>query len=401
MPKVHADLRIEARYIVPMTSRGAVLEEHCIVVRDGRILDVLPVEESSDRYTAAAVLQRPEHVILPGFINANLEAGMTPTGDVAHPAFTREQWQFSIGQMLKAGTTCFCDRFGTPEQTALAAAEQGIRAVVGVPVARDLTQALRLRDALKDRPLVSTVFAAPSAADLDQAALLRILTLADELDAVLLIDLHRSAAEVARCAAAHGKRPIEWLQEMGALTPALSAVHAADLTDADLEIVRTTGVAVIVCPQASLATGLGSRAVLAQSGSGVRVGLGSASGSRLSADLWGDLRLAGLTSGNSWAALHAAIRGGAEALNLDALIGSAAPGYWADLCCISLAGANVHSTADVVDAVVLRGGRDWVSDTWVAGRALLTDGELTRLDWTALLARIQLHAAAVSPTVQA
>jgi 5-methylthioadenosine/S-adenosylhomocysteine deaminase len=31
--------------------------------------------------------------------------------------------------------------------------------------------------------------------------------------------------------------------------------------------------------------------------------------------------------------------------------------------------------------LVFCGGRDIVSDVWVAGRQLLSDGELTRLDW--------------------
>ena len=42
MPAVLADLCIEARWIVPMTMPGRILEDHTLVVRDGRILDILP-----------------------------------------------------------------------------------------------------------------------------------------------------------------------------------------------------------------------------------------------------------------------------------------------------------------------------------------------------------------------
>ena len=42
MPIAPADLRIEVRWIAPMTARNVVLEDHSLLVRDGRILDILP-----------------------------------------------------------------------------------------------------------------------------------------------------------------------------------------------------------------------------------------------------------------------------------------------------------------------------------------------------------------------
>jgi 5-methylthioadenosine/S-adenosylhomocysteine deaminase len=42
---------------------------------------------------------------------------------------------------------------------------------------------------------------------------------------------------------------------------------------------------------------------------------------------------------------------------------------------------------DPVTQLVDCGGRDLVSDVWVAGRQLLADRELTRLDWNAAAGR--------------
>jgi len=39
--------------------------------------------------------------------------------------------------------------------------------------------------------------------------------------------------------------------------------------------------------------------------------------------------------------------------------------------------------------VLLAGGRDLVSDVWVAGRQLLSEGQFTRLDWPELAARLK------------
>src|SRR3974377_1816201 len=76
MPLVPADLRIGVRWIGPMTARNEVLEDHSLVVRDGRILDILPSAAAIERYSATAVLQRSSHLLMPGMINSQSDASM-------------------------------------------------------------------------------------------------------------------------------------------------------------------------------------------------------------------------------------------------------------------------------------------------------------------------------------
>jgi 5-methylthioadenosine/S-adenosylhomocysteine deaminase len=90
---------------------------------------------------------------------------------------------------------------------------------------------------------------------------------------------------------------------------------------------------------------------------------------------------AGYAALSAWDALATATRGGAAALGLDADVGTLEPGKWADLCCVDLGGPGIQPLGDPVTQLVFCGGRDIVSDVWVAGRQLLSDGELTRLDW--------------------
>ena len=91
------------------------------------------------------------------------------------PEFVRDGVLDAIAEMLKSGITCFADRSERPDEVARVAAEQGMRAVVGLPVseipgpwaksaAEYLTEGLRVRDEFADHPLISTVFA-PHAAD--------------------------------------------------------------------------------------------------------------------------------------------------------------------------------------------------------------------------------------------
>ena len=53
---------------------------------------------------------------------------------VVQAEFVRDAAPVAIAQMLKTGVTCFADAYYFPEETGRAAAEHGIRAVIGTPV---------------------------------------------------------------------------------------------------------------------------------------------------------------------------------------------------------------------------------------------------------------------------
>jgi 5-methylthioadenosine/S-adenosylhomocysteine deaminase len=426
MSAVPADLSIEARWIAPMTIPGRVLEHHTLVVRDGRILDLLPSADAALRYAATARVQRPAHLLMPGMINTATHAARSLLRGAAHgtamhdvaalerrflrPPFVRDGVVMAIAEMLVSGITCFADRCPFPGESARVAGEQGMRAVIGLPVAESatpwagstaehFTQGLRLRDEYKGHPLICTVFAPDAPNTLSDATFAHLATLADELDAGIMIDLHASAAGIAESVAAFGVRPIERLWQLGLLTPALTALYMTHATAEDIDLAQRTGVAVSLCPLASLELGGRLPPAAAFAGSGLRVGLGSGAGAAAHGlELWGAMRLLALMPGTAsgtapaaphaaWHALAAATRGGAAVLGLDADVGTLETGKWADLCCAELRGPATQPLGDPVTQWVLAGGRDLVSDVWVAGRQLLSDGQMTRLDWPGAAAR--------------
>jgi 5-methylthioadenosine/S-adenosylhomocysteine deaminase len=407
MPIVAADLRIEVRWIASMTARDALLEDHSLVVLDGRILDILPSSIASLRYSETPVLQRDSHLLMPGMVNAQSDAAMllyrgvkdqAPAIDRhGNPDFARDSTLAAIAEMLKSGITCFCDRSYFPEETLRTANEQGMRAVAGMPVsetstpwaknaAQSLTRSLSLRDKYKGEPLLSTAFAPRAANTLSDEAFARLVTLADELDAGIMIDLHQSMQEITECLETHGKRPIERLWHLGLLTPALNAVHMLHLTEADLSLMQRTGICITLCPRWDLKFGHSLPQIEALTAVGVCLGLGSGGTASLSLDVWGDMKMIALLS-NAWDGLHAATRGAAAVLGLESEVGTLEAGKWADLCCVDLSGPATQPLSDPLAQLVFGGGRDIVSDVWVAGRQLLSGGELTRLDWPDVAAR--------------
>jgi 5-methylthioadenosine/S-adenosylhomocysteine deaminase len=414
MPFVPADLRIEPRWIAPMTVRDELLVDHSLLIRDGRILDILPTSIASQRYGETPVVRRESHLLMPGMINTQSDAAMLlvrgiPSSNAAlgeFPQFARDGVMAAIAEMLQSGITSFSDRSYFPEEAALAAAEQGMRAVLGMPVteapspwantaSQSLTRSLELRDKYRGHPLISTIFAPCAANTLSDAAFSRLATLADELDAGIMMDVHQSSAEINECIQRFGVRPIERLQQLGLLTPALNAVHMVHLMQGEIELAQRSGISVSLCPQSSLKSGDGLPAAANLCARGMRIALGSAGAATLTQGLWGEMKLIALSSQGAngglspWDVLHMATCGGAQVLGLESEVGTLAPQKWADLCCVDLSGPASQGHGDRLTQLVFNGGRDMVRDVWVAGRQLLSDGELTRLDWPSAAARSQ------------
>jgi 5-methylthioadenosine/S-adenosylhomocysteine deaminase len=398
MPAVPADLSIEPRWILPMTRRDEILERHTLLMRDGRILDVLPSAAAALRYAPRAVLDLPEHLLMPGLVNAYTRIGMPPPTTQV-PQFAPAGALLCIANMLKAGTTCFCDIGDFPRLAAEIAAAQGMRALIGLPIAEQpsswahsageyLTRALSLRDEYKGHPSVTTGFA-PRSALLSDATYARVHMLADELDASILMSLHESQRDIDDSLTRYGLRPLERLQSLGLVTPALAAAHMVHLSATDIDLARREGVGVTLCLASNLLRGTGLAPVAALKSAGLRLSLGTDGAVCGNAqDMWTEIKLLALHSQSSgeprlgpWDALAAATRGGAAVLGLDTETGTLEAGKWADVCGIDLSGPATQPLYDPVGQLVFSGGRDMVSDVWVAGRQLLSKGQFTRLDW--------------------
>jgi 5-methylthioadenosine/S-adenosylhomocysteine deaminase len=401
MPAIPSDVNIKARWIAPMTSACELLEAHTLVIRDGRILDVLPHEAAAERYAPCVELDRPAHLAMPGLVNARTRIAPL-AGDSSEEAFWADGALLSIANMLKAGVTCFCETGYFPREVAAMAVAQGVRAVIGLPVAEHssawaqspgecLTRALKLHDEYRGHPSISTRFAPLRADLLGDETLLRLGVLAAELDAGILLSVHESQHEVETSLRLRGKRPLRRFQDLGLLGPASTAAHVRHLDAADLDLVRSSGAPVTLCFTSGLMRGQGVPPIDALSAPPVRVSLGS-DGEYCgpSQDLWSEIRLMALHSrgASPGTVLGAATRGGAAALGLESETGTLEPGKWADLCCVDLSGPATQPPGDPMLSLIAAGGRELVSDVWVAGRHLLADGRFTRLDWPELALRL-------------
>ena len=71
------DCVIQARWVIPVEPGPAVLADHSVVLKDGRIEAVLPSAEATLRYEAQRRVSLPQHVLIPGLVNLHTHAAMS------------------------------------------------------------------------------------------------------------------------------------------------------------------------------------------------------------------------------------------------------------------------------------------------------------------------------------
>lgn len=423
-----ADLVIHAPWVLPVDAQDSVLAGHAVVIAGGRIKALLPSLEARRRYPTARELDLPEHLLIPGFVNAHTHSAMTLLRGLADdlPLMTwlqdyiwpaEQRWvspemilagsRLAALEMLKSGTVCFNDMYYFPEVTAHAMAEAGMRAVVGmilldVPTVyadgpdQYLRQGLALHDHYRGHPLIHTAFAPHAPYTVSDASLTRVRTLADELEVPIHIHLHETADEIDQSLRDHGTRPLRRLQRLDLLGPNLVAVHMTHVEEEEVDLLAATGTHVIHCPasQLKLASGFCPVARLRETGVSVALGTdGAASNNEL--DMLGEMRLAALLAkgvARSAAALPAptalrmATLEGARALGLEEETGSLEIGKSADLVAIDLGHPNTQPIHNPLSQLVYAANHSQVRHVWVAGRQLLRDGQPTTLNSEEILA---------------
>ena len=71
------DLIVHARWVLGAHDSHALLDEHCVVVKGERIVDVLPSDEATKLYNAGSEISLAEHILMPGMVNAHGHAAMS------------------------------------------------------------------------------------------------------------------------------------------------------------------------------------------------------------------------------------------------------------------------------------------------------------------------------------
>ena len=297
---------LQADYILTWNEELELFTGGEIIIEDSLITYLGPRQErpaeNFDR-----VLNIPDSLVMPGFINTHTHAAMTLfrgyADDLPLQEWLRDKiWPaeaklksddiywgtlLAIAEMLKGGTTCFADMYFHMDEVARACQESGIRA--------SLAQGLIGMDEIKgtlglkqSRSLVEnwhnqgegriTVMLGPHAPYTCPPSYLRkVREMAGELQVPIHIHLAETRREVEESCQEYGKTPVELIAEAGLLEHDLLAAHCVHLAAADIELLAAKNVAIAHNPGSNmkLASGICDAGGLFKRGINVTIGTDS------------------------------------------------------------------------------------------------------------------------------
>jgi 5-methylthioadenosine/S-adenosylhomocysteine deaminase len=431
-----ADLLLVNGVVVTLDASWSVFERGAVAVRGRDIIAVGPAEQLAARYQAAEVVDCAGCAIMPGLINAHTHIPMSLLrGLVADiqldvwlfgymfpvestfvdPNFSYVGSLLSCAEMIRGGTTTFCDMYYFEDQVARAADETGMRAICSQTVMRmptpdaasyeeGLSRARRFVAEWRDHGRVIATIAPHAPYTCTDEIYREAVALCREYGVPLVTHLSETAREVVESRQQRGMTPIAYAQAMGAFDVHCIGAHCIHATEDDILLLQHHGAGAVPCPSSNLklASGVGpyQRFIAA----GVKTGLGTdGPASNDDQDMWTEIHLAALLpkglSGDPTVvpareALALATCRGAQAIGLEQLVGSLEPGKRADITVIEL--GQLHSApryryaSDVIYSYLVYTARNTdVRHTLVDGRFLLRDHALLTVDQASVLARAQ------------
>ena len=433
------DTLIIAGWVIPVVPRGRVLENYAVCMRGDKIVALIPAAEA-DSYNAAEVIRLPEHVVLPGFINMHGHAALSLLRGYADdcsllsflydyvwpaesthscPDFVRDGVDLAIVEMLRSGTTCFSDMYFFPDTVAERVQRAGMRGQVVFTIMDSpptwsenadacITKGMAVWDKFRDNKLVTVVLGPHAPYSVSKSVFGRIAELSSEFNIPVHIHLHETADEVREAEQTNSHRPLATLHAMGLINAQTQCVHMTTLNDTEIELLADTGAHVIHCPESNMKISAGRCPVAKLQVAGVNIALGTDSPiSNNDLSMLGEMRSAALlakigdndpTVLSARKVLEMATINGAIALGRQEDLGSIETGKLADLIAIDFAQPETQPLYDPISQLVYATHAQQVTHTWVAGRCLMRERELTTLDLTSILKRVRDRAAGIAKT---
>lgn len=421
------DLLVTARWILPIAPENCALEKYALAIQGDRIIDLLPLEKAQQQYYAENYLELKNHAIMPGLVNSHTHVAMNlfrgladdlalmdwlqnyiwpAEKEIINAQSVADGTRLAIAEMLRGGTTCFNDHYFFHDTIAATAAEEGMRAAVGLLIFNIPTQwtknekeaIARAKATLEKKsnlPGIKWILAPSHPFTVSDEALLEIKALAEQYDLPIHMHVHETVDEIEQSIKDYGMRPLERLHRLGLLSNRFIAVHMTQLTPEEIELVRKTKTNVVHCPESNLKLASGFAPISRLVNAGVNVALGTdGAASNNDLDMFGEMRTAAFlakgVSGNPTSlpaeqALEIATLNGAKALGWAKEIGSLEPGKAADFIAVDLSSYLTQPIYNPFSHIVYALNRLQVSDVWIRGKRLLKDGHFTQLDIDATL----------------
>lgn len=416
------DLVIRGGSVVTMDGEKRLIENGAVAVLDGKIVAVGTDDQINRQFTARDTIFAGGKVIIPGLINTHTHVPMSLFRGIADdldlqewltkfifPAeaknvneeFVRAGTRLGLAEMIRGGTTTYCDMYYFEDAIADETFKAGMRGVLGetiidfpVPDNKTWAEALSYTEKYVEKwqgnSLITPAIAPHAPYTVSEEHLKEARALSDKLNAPLVIHLAEAQSETDYVMANKGMRSIEYLEKIGFLSDKVIAAHVIQANEKELLILKKYNVGIAHNPQSNMKLAAGVAPVPQMLALGLAVGLGTdgaASNNDLS--LWEEMdsaaKLHKIFSGDpkvlsAVQAFEMATIGGARALHLEEQIGSIEVGKLADIVIVDFDSLHQTPYFNLYSSLVYATKADDVRHVIINGKIVMRDKNLLTLN---------------------
>ncbi len=423
------DYIICGEYILTMNKKLDMIHRGAVAIKDARIIDLGTADELLEKYTAGRIMEGEGRVVLPGLVNTHTHAAMVYFRGLADdlplkqwleghiwpaetrwlsPGFVFDAVELACLEMLKGGVTTYCDMYFFGDSTARATKEMGMRAVVGVGIVDFPTVSAKTADEYlanaerfihdwKGDEMITPCVAPHSIYTCGPETLKKAKALADTYRVPLQTHLAETEWEVGEIVRRYGKRPVEYLEEIGFFGETVIAAHCIMVKDNEIEILSRRKVGVSHCMESNLKLASGFAPVATMVMEGVKVTFGTdGAASNNDLNIFSEMSTTAKvhkTVANDPSVLDArtilvmATRWGAEVLGLGDSLGSIEKGKLADMITVNLRKPHLVPLYDIYSHLVYSAMASDVETVMVNGKIIVDQGRHTSTEEDRILSK--------------
>ena len=412
------DLLVSGGTALLMDEHHTCLKDAAIAIHGSSIIDIGPKDVILPRYFPQKVIHAENALILPGLVNCHTHAAMTCFRGIADdmdlmdwlnnyifPAEAKNvnphlaYWGslLACAEMIRSGTTTFCDMYIFEEETAKAAKESGMRCLVGEVLfdfpspncktpADGLNYTIHLAEKYQNDPLVNIIVEPHALYTCSPSLLKDAKAIADKYHLMLGVHLLENSSEVSDLSRKLGKSATAFLEEIGYLNERFLAFHCVCMNPDDRKRFVQHGCKVSHNPASNMKLASGIAPIPKMVEEGITVGLGTdGCASNNTLDMIREMNTAAKlhkvyhldpTVMDAKTVVRMATINGARALGLDSMIGSLEIGKKADIITIGLNKPHLTPIYDEFSHLVYAANGSDVDNVMINGRVVMENRKL-------------------------
>jgi 5-methylthioadenosine/S-adenosylhomocysteine deaminase len=430
--KTPVDLLINGGLVLTLDDRDQIVADGAVAVTGDRIVAVGDASTLLGALQPRELLDARDCLVMPGLINLHTHAAMTcfrgladdlPLETWLHehifPAEARHvdednvYWGtlLAVAEMIKSGTTTFCDGYFCEDGAARAVIASGIRAVCaqgvidfpapGVPDPRknlETAEEFVRRWRGRSTRLTPGIFC-HSPYTCAAETLRRSKALCLEYRVAFQVHVAETSGEVEESLRRQGCRPVAYMKTLNLLDSATICHHADWVDGYEIDLLAGSGAGVSHNPESNMKLASGVAPLPEMLGAGVKVGLGTdgcASNNNL--DMLREMDTAAKlhkvhrldpTVMAARTVVRMATGGGAAALGMADDLGSLAPGKKADLITIDLDQPHLTPLYEPCSHLVYAARGADVRDVIIDGRVVMRNRDLLTVRVEQVMAEVR------------